>query len=92
MLQCYIVNIRFRMSAQIRIGENNNCNTERTKNNEKCTDKMLAALVIAASTASLCAPAHAEEAYIVTEDEQGTVTITFDEPIVLSLDESCTGD
>lgn len=62
-------------------------------------NKTLAALVIAASMASLCAPAyaeeapaHAEEAYTVTEDEQGTVTIVFNEPIVLSLDESYAGD
>lgn len=62
-------------------------------------NKTLAALVIAASTASLCAPAyaeeapaHAEEAYTVTEDEQGTVTIEFNEPIVLFLEESSAGN
>lgn len=61
-------------------------------------NKMLAALVIAASAASLCAPAYAEEApvlaeeaYTVTEDEQ-TVTIEFNEPIVLSCVESYAGD
>lgn len=62
-------------------------------------NKMLAALVIAASMTSLCAPAYAEEApapaeeaYTVTEDEQGTVTIVFNEPIVLTREESYTGD
>ncbi len=59
---------------------------------------MLAALVITASMTSLCAPAYAEEApvpaeeaYTVTEDEQGTVTIVFNEPIVLSREESYAG-
>lgn len=62
-------------------------------------NKMLAALVIAASATSLCAPAYAEEAparaeemYTVTEDEQGTVTIMFNEPIVLSREESYAED
>lgn len=62
-------------------------------------NKMLAALVIAASMTSLCAtayaeeaPAPAEEAYTVMEDEQGAVTIVFNEPIVLSLEESYAGD
>lgn len=61
-------------------------------------NKMLAALVITASMTSLCAPAYAEEApvraeeaYTVTEDEQGTVTIVFNEPIVLSREESYAG-
>lgn len=62
-------------------------------------NKMLAALVITASMTSLCAtayaeeaPAPAEEAYTVTEDEQGAVTIVFNEPIVLSCVESYAGD
>lgn len=57
--------------------------------------KALAFLLITASMTSLCAPAYAEEApapaeeaYTVTEDEQGAVTIVFNEPIVLSRAES----
>ncbi|MCM1334068.1 MAG: hypothetical protein NC084_08050 [Bacteroides sp.] len=54
-------------------------------------NKMLAAAVIAASATTLFVPAYAEEApvygeeaYTVVEDEQGAVTIVFDEPIVLT--------
>ncbi len=57
-------------------------------------NKTLAALVIAAAMTTPCttvyaeeAPAHAEEAYTVTEDEQEAVTICFDD-LVLSLDEN----
>lgn len=62
-------------------------------------NKMLAALVIAASVTNLCAPVyaeeapvHEEEAYTVTEDEQGMVTIVFNEPIVLFREESYAED
>lgn len=68
------------------------------KKTKNVLNKMLAALVIAASATSLCAPAYAEEApvraeepFTVMEDEQGTVTIEFNEPIVLSCVESYAG-
>lgn len=64
---------------------------EKVSTMKKKLRKAIAVLVIAANTIGLCAPAYAEEAptrteeaYTVTEDEQGTVTILFDEPIVLT--------
>lgn len=60
--------------------------------------KTLAALLAAAGMTCTCVPVYAEDtpalsksAYTVTENEQGTVTIAFNEPIVLSLEESYAG-
>lgn len=61
--------------------------------------KAIAVLVIAANMVGLCAPAYAEETntaaeemFTVTEDEQGMVTIEFNEPIVLTREESYAED
>lgn len=52
--------------------------------------KAIAVLVIAANMVGLCAPAYAEETNTAA-DEREAVTIYFDEPIVLSLEESYAG-
>lgn len=69
------------------------------KKRKNVRNRTLAALLIAASMTTLGTPAFAaespvseEKAYTVTEDEQGTVTIEFNEPLVLTRTESYAGD
>lgn len=79
--------------------KNRKIRKEKVSTMKKKLRKAIAVLVIAANMVGLCAPAYAEEAptraeeaYTVTEDEQGMVTIEFNEPIVLSLEESYAED